>query len=287
MRDSRGEPHVQGASARGAMYGFAWAQMQDQAPYILATMARSVGRSAELIGPDCRPNPQADPNLQACFRQDQLARLFLVPEMASIGWRGLPASDRDRLQGFADGINAYIDSGAANVPSWAVKVTPQDVLANVEYGFEMSQVGAAVRHPRQRGRDGRERGCRACGADGHERRAAPRRDPPRTCSPCAGQRRPAASRSSRATRICPSTATCAGTRPSSPIPARASRESPSGGCPGSRSAATATSHGRAPPTTTPSTSRTPTPSCKTRPTATSTTTTAPTATWASAGSSCA
>ena len=139
-RDSRGEPHIQGASARGAMYGFAWAQMEDQAPYILAGMAHSVGRSAELMGSDCQPNPSADPDLEACFRQDQLARLFMVPETASIGWRGLSASDRARLQGFADGINAYIASGAADVPSWAVPVTPQDVLANVEYGFLMSQV---------------------------------------------------------------------------------------------------------------------------------------------------
>lgn len=134
IRDSRGEPHIKGESARGATYGFAWAQMQDQAPAILELVDHAIGRSAERIGPACTPS------LQACFRQDQLAHLFRVPETATERFASLPQDTRERLAAFAAGINAYIDSGAANLPPWAAHVTPEEVLASVQYRFIMAQV---------------------------------------------------------------------------------------------------------------------------------------------------
>lgn len=140
-RDSRGEPRIEADKATDAFYGFAWAQMEDRAPLILDLMSHSMGRSAELLGAECRPNPQANPNLQACFRQDQLAHLLRVPETAYERFPSLPGTDQKRLTAFASGINDYIASGADNVPSWAVRVTPQDVLANVQYRFVMSQLG--------------------------------------------------------------------------------------------------------------------------------------------------
>lgn len=135
VRDSRGEPHISGPSAEAAIYGFAYAQMQDQAPYILALISHATGRSAELSGASCTPS------LQACFSQDQLSHLFRVPETAYARFASLPADTRSRFVAFADGINAYVDSHAANLPAWAQHVTPQDVLAEVEYGFVFSEVG--------------------------------------------------------------------------------------------------------------------------------------------------
>lgn len=119
VRDSRGEPHISGPSAEAAIYGFADAQMQDQAPYILTLISRATGRSAELSGPGCLPS------LQACFSQDQLSHLFKVPETAYARFAALPADSRSRYVAFADGINAYVDSHAANLPAWAQHVTPR------------------------------------------------------------------------------------------------------------------------------------------------------------------
>lgn len=137
VRDSRGEPHIRAASARGVGYGFAWAQMEDQAAFVLEILERANARSAERIGPGCTPS------LEACFRQDQLARLFGVPEIAILRFESLPADVQARLAGFSQGINAYIDSAAANLPAWAQHVSPADVLASVQYRFVMSQVAAA------------------------------------------------------------------------------------------------------------------------------------------------
>ena len=137
VRDTRGEPHIRATSQRGAGYGFAFAQMQDQPAFVLEIIERANARAAERIGPECTPT------LEACFRQDQLVRLFGVPEVALLRFASLPEPVRARLQGFAQGINAYIDTGAANLPSWAQHVTPEDVLASVQYRFVLSQVSAA------------------------------------------------------------------------------------------------------------------------------------------------
>jgi acyl-homoserine-lactone acylase len=135
VRDAHGEPHIRAASARGAAYGFAYAQMEDQALEVLTGIYRGLGRQAEVLGPDCMPN---------CFVQDQLTRLFRVPDSANEKFATLPLDTRQRLQAFADGINAYIDDHPDSVPAWASHVTPEAVLANVEWRFVLAQVSRSV-----------------------------------------------------------------------------------------------------------------------------------------------
>src|SRR5919198_3030925 len=101
VRDSHGEPHIRAVTARGAAYGFAYAQMEDQALEVLTGIRRAAGRLAEVQGPDCLPN---------CFISDQLTRLFRVPDSAAEKFATLPLDSRRRLRSFADGINAYIDA---------------------------------------------------------------------------------------------------------------------------------------------------------------------------------
>jgi acyl-homoserine lactone acylase PvdQ len=130
VRDSRGEPHIRAGSAPGALYGFAYAQMEDQADFVLESLAQSTGRSAELYGPGCLP---------LCFLRDQLTHLFRVPETAGEKYHTLPAGTRARLRAFAQGINTYARDHASEVPAWARNVTPQDVLAMVQWRFVLMQ----------------------------------------------------------------------------------------------------------------------------------------------------
>ena len=147
-RDSRGEPHIRASSAPGASYGFAWAQMEDQALYILTAINHAIGRSAERMSSDCdgEIDPVYDANrLQACFEQDQEAHLFQVPETAQLKFSSLDADSRARYTAFAKGITNYLKSPHTNTPSWAIGLTvlPWQVLANVEYGFLMAEVNTA------------------------------------------------------------------------------------------------------------------------------------------------
>jgi len=134
-RDAYGEPHVRGRSVRGAMFGFAWAQMEDQAAYLLTNIETSNGRSAAVLGPGCLPD---------CFESDQATHLFRVPETARERYDSLPVGSRVRYQGFADGINAYVESHPERVPGWAHRVTPEDVLASVEWPFVLGQARQAA-----------------------------------------------------------------------------------------------------------------------------------------------
>lgn len=138
VRDSRAEPHIQARSAAGAAYGFAYAQMEDQAAYILTNIATATGRSAELLGPECLPK---------CFASDQSVHLFRVPETAEEKFGTLPRDSRERFEAFAAGINDYVERHPDQVPSWAVHVSPQDVVAQVQYGFILSQAADAVGIP--------------------------------------------------------------------------------------------------------------------------------------------
>jgi acyl-homoserine lactone acylase PvdQ len=147
VRDAHGEPHVFSQSAGGAMYGFAYAQMQDQADYVLANVYKAVGRSAEVEGDACAPN------LSKCFQSDQLTHLFRIPEVAYEKFHELSRADQARYRGFADGINAYVRDHPLAVPAWATTAGPvmaQDVVASTEWAFAMAQLtraGTALKFP--------------------------------------------------------------------------------------------------------------------------------------------
>jgi acyl-homoserine-lactone acylase len=138
VRDSHGEPHVQARSPAGASYGLAHAMMEDQAAWILQTIATATGRSAELLGPACAPS------VQACFTRDQSVHLFRVPESAREKFATLRPDSRARLQAFARGINDYVAGHPDDVPAWAFHVSPEDVLAETEYPFVLRQAAEAA-----------------------------------------------------------------------------------------------------------------------------------------------
>lgn len=135
-RDSYGEPHISASSAPGAMYGFAYAQMQDQATAVLGGIYTATGRSAEVEGESCLAG-----SIDACFQSDQLAHLLRVPEVADRKFEKLPAADRRKFRGFARGINSYVKDNPASVPAWAVgeTVSASDVLASAQWRFVLAQ----------------------------------------------------------------------------------------------------------------------------------------------------
>lgn len=134
-RDSHGEPHIRAATAAGAMYGLAQAQMEDQGAYILGGIASANGRSAELSGPECLPK---------CFVSDQTIRLLKIPETALGNFSNLPPDVQGRLRAFTQGINDYIGDYPHLLPVWARTVTPEEVLASISYPFLMGQLTKAV-----------------------------------------------------------------------------------------------------------------------------------------------
>ena len=134
-RDSHGEPHIRAATAAGAMYGLAQAQMEDQGAYILGGIASANGQSAELSGPECLPK---------CFVSDQTVRLLKIPETASGNFSNLPPDIQARLRAFTQGINDYVGDFPHLLPAWARTVRPEEVLASISYPFLMGQLTKAA-----------------------------------------------------------------------------------------------------------------------------------------------
>ena len=135
VRDSTGEPHIYAANAQLAMYGFGYAQMQDQGEYLLTLINQANGRSAATRGPGCLPS---------CFQSDQVVHLLRIPESAEEKFGSLPRSSQQRFTAFAEGINAYIHDHPTALPAWASPVTGQEVLAETEYRFLMAQANQAA-----------------------------------------------------------------------------------------------------------------------------------------------
>jgi len=135
IRDTWGVPHIYAADAASALYGLAYAEMEDQAVPILTQMRVATGRSAETFGPDCLP---------ACLTQDEATYLFRVPQTAQEQFSTLPADQQQRFAAFAAGMNAYINSHRSSLPSWVEDVTPQDIVAYVQWRWVMAQAHIAA-----------------------------------------------------------------------------------------------------------------------------------------------
>jgi acyl-homoserine-lactone acylase len=134
IRDTWGVPHIYAEDAASALFGLAYAQMEDQAVPILSQMRAAVGHAAETFGPDCLPS---------CLTQDETTHLFRVPQTAREQFPTLLDEERRRFSAFAAGINAYIAEYRAYLPAWVKPVAPADVVANVQWRSIMAQAHAA------------------------------------------------------------------------------------------------------------------------------------------------
>ena len=120
-RDTYGVPHVYASSDEGVMYGFGYAQAEDNLPGMVKNYIRAAGRLSEFFGPDDPTQPGSDwRNLS----QDYLVRLCRVRAVVEERYNDLDAQTRSRVEAFAAGVNLYISEQGGNLPSWIVANTP-------------------------------------------------------------------------------------------------------------------------------------------------------------------
>jgi acyl-homoserine lactone acylase PvdQ len=95
VRDSYGVPHVYGPTDASVVFGLAYARAEDQFQLVEQYYAESVGRLAELLGPDH-------------LVYDLLVRAFEVERHARAEYERLPPELAALCRGFADGVNYYL-----------------------------------------------------------------------------------------------------------------------------------------------------------------------------------
>lgn len=130
-RDTYGVPHVHADSEYAAAYGLGYAMAEDHASAMGRRYLRARGEAAQVFGAE-----EQDDDFDM-RRLDNIGDARRRVGEVGTGYRTW-------LDGFASGVNAYVDAHGAEVPEWMPRIDAADLLA---YG-RSGAVGGALRAPR-------------------------------------------------------------------------------------------------------------------------------------------
>lgn len=115
-RDSWGTPHVIADSEKAAAYGLGYAQAEDRLGDMYINIRTAVGRMAEAFGAQH-------------VERDYYMRAIKNEERCEAYYATAPQHQKDLIEGFIAGVNAYIAEHPENVPAWSVEIKPAHLLA--------------------------------------------------------------------------------------------------------------------------------------------------------------
>src|ERR1043166_4777931 len=124
-RDTYGIPHVFGETDAATMFGFAYAQAEDNFWRIEDNYLRALGRRAEVDGQDG-------------VEGDRRNRALEIPRLAREEYRRLPRKMRALLDGFAAGLNAYLTDHPDVRPRVLTRFEAWYPLAFIRYNYYQS-----------------------------------------------------------------------------------------------------------------------------------------------------
>jgi acyl-homoserine lactone acylase PvdQ len=119
-RDEFGIPNIYAATEEGACYGMGYAQAQDRLEELLKQYRRAEGTMAEVFGPDYLHND---------YRQ----RVWQHRAMSEAHYPELSAKTRALIEAYQAGIRQYMKEHPSEVPAWAPKLEPWQVVALGRY----------------------------------------------------------------------------------------------------------------------------------------------------------
>ena len=121
-RDTYGIPHVYGETDAATMFGFAYAQAEDNFWRIEDNYIQSLGRRAEVDG-------------ESGWTNDWRNRALEIPRLAREEYARMPRNMRAILEGFAAGLNAYLADHPAVHPRLLTRFDPWYPLAFIRYNY--------------------------------------------------------------------------------------------------------------------------------------------------------
>lgn len=120
VRDEFGVPHVFAVTPAGAAFGAGYAQAEDRLEELLKNYRKAEGAMTEAFGQDW-------------FRHDYRQRLWGHRRVAEENYPKLPAPVRALCEAFQKGVAHYMNEHPKEVPSWAPKLQPWQVVALGRY----------------------------------------------------------------------------------------------------------------------------------------------------------
>jgi penicillin amidase len=124
-RDSYGIPHVFGETDAATMFGFAYAQAEDNFWRVEDNYIRAIGRLTEVEG-------------VGGLTSDTRNRALEIARLAREEYRRLPKKMRAIVDGYAAGLNAYLADHPAVHPRLLTRIEPWYPLAFIRYNYYQS-----------------------------------------------------------------------------------------------------------------------------------------------------
>ena len=121
-RDVYGVPHVFGRTDASTVFGFAYAQAEDNFWRIEDNYIRSIGRASEVYGEETLNN-------------DRLNHALEISRLAREEYARLDAHTRSICDGFAAGLNFYMRRHPEIKPRLLNKIEPWYPLAFIRYNY--------------------------------------------------------------------------------------------------------------------------------------------------------
>src|SRR5215472_3202594 len=115
-RDNYGVPHVYALTDAAAVFGFAYAECEDNFWQVEDSYLRALGRASEIYG---------DRTLQ----DDQLVRALEITRLAKAEYERSSARSKELLQAGADGFNYFLQRNPQVKPRLLTRFEPWYVLA--------------------------------------------------------------------------------------------------------------------------------------------------------------
>ncbi|HSR91526.1 MAG TPA: penicillin acylase family protein [Gemmatimonadales bacterium] len=121
-RDTYGIPHVVGETDASTLFGFAYAQAEDNFWRIEDNYIKSLGRRAEVEG-------------ESGLVGDRRSRTLEVPRLAQAEYARMPQRMRELLEAFVGGLNAYLADHPDVHPRLLTRFEPWYPLAFIRYNY--------------------------------------------------------------------------------------------------------------------------------------------------------
>src|SRR5687768_9420885 len=121
-RDTYGVPHVFGRTDATTVFGFAYAQAEDNFWRLEENYIAAIGRSAEVDG-------------ERRLERDRLNRALEIPRLAQEEYRRLDPHTRAMCDAFAAGLNYYLSRHPDVKPRLLTRFEPWHPLAFIRYNY--------------------------------------------------------------------------------------------------------------------------------------------------------
>ena len=121
-RDIYGVPHVFGRTDASTVFGFAYAQAEDNFWRVEENFIHALGRASELYG-------------ERMLDEDRLNRALEIPKLAREEYARLDRHMRSLCDAYAAGFNYYLERNPQVRPRLLTKIEPWYTLAFIRYNY--------------------------------------------------------------------------------------------------------------------------------------------------------